>query len=141
MSTPQKTAVAVAMAFSAPAVLAQSVATAPQPVELPPVVVTANPLGSGLFDLVPPVSATIDQPLPLIAGRIFKRGQRGQGNGAGASPTGRQHGQMNPTVTSLRGGGDGFRLTSARVAMAHWASTLSCGVELQQQILADLTKK
>lgn len=56
MSTPQKTAVVVAMMFSAPAVLAQSVATAPPLAELPPVVVTANPLGSRLFDLVPPVS-------------------------------------------------------------------------------------
>ncbi|MFZ2972887.1 MAG: TonB-dependent receptor [Ferribacterium limneticum] len=65
MSTPQKTAVALAMAFSAPAVLAQSVATTPQPVELPPVVVTANPLGSGLFDLVPPVSVLGGRELSL----------------------------------------------------------------------------
>ncbi|TXT27542.1 MAG: iron complex outermembrane recepter protein [Rhodocyclaceae bacterium] len=65
MSTPKKTAVAVAMAFSAPAVLAQSVATAPQPAELPPVIVTANPLGSGLFDLVPPVSVLGGRELSL----------------------------------------------------------------------------
>lgn len=65
MSAPQKTAVAVAMAFSAPAVLAQSAATAPQLAELPTVVVTANPLGSGLFDLVPPVSVLGGRELSL----------------------------------------------------------------------------
>lgn len=56
MSTPQKTAIAVAMVFSTPAVLAQSAGTVSTPIELSPVVVTANPLGSGLFELVPPVS-------------------------------------------------------------------------------------
>ncbi len=35
------------------------------PAELPPVVVTANPLGSGLFDLVPAVSVLGDKDLPL----------------------------------------------------------------------------
>ncbi len=38
---------------------------ASDPAELPPVVVTANPLGSGLFDLVPAVSVLGDKDLPL----------------------------------------------------------------------------
>ncbi len=38
---------------------------ASDPAYLPPVVVTANPLGSGLFDLVPAVSVLGDKDLPL----------------------------------------------------------------------------
>ena len=52
----KKTAVAVALAFAAPVVLAQEAIDPTHPAELAPVVVTANPLGSSLFDLVAPVS-------------------------------------------------------------------------------------
>jgi iron complex outermembrane receptor protein len=65
MSAPRKTAAAVALAFAVPAVPAQSAETGPQPIELPAVVVTANPLGSGLFELVPPVSVLGGRELSL----------------------------------------------------------------------------
>jgi iron complex outermembrane receptor protein len=48
------TAAAITAAFSASAALAQSVH--PESTELSPVIVTANPLGSGLLDMVSPVS-------------------------------------------------------------------------------------
>ncbi|HTJ97784.1 MAG TPA: TonB-dependent receptor [Rhodocyclaceae bacterium] len=51
-----KTAAAVAAACSTSAVMAQSVHPAEQATELAPVVVTGNPLGSGLLDLVSPTS-------------------------------------------------------------------------------------
>ncbi len=60
-----KTAAAVALAFTTPAVFAQGAGTANQAVDLPPVVVTANPLGSGLFDLVAPVSVLGGRDLTL----------------------------------------------------------------------------
>lgn len=60
-----KTAAAVALALTIPAVLAQGAGTANQAVDLPPVVVTANPLGSGLFDLVAPVSVLGGRDLTL----------------------------------------------------------------------------
>lgn len=59
-----KTAAAVALAFAAPLALAQG-ANSSQATDLAPVVVTANPLGSGLFDLVAPVSVLGGQDLTL----------------------------------------------------------------------------
>lgn len=47
---------AIALALVAPQSAAQAVGTEQAPTEMAPTVVTANPLGSGLFELVPPVS-------------------------------------------------------------------------------------
>lgn len=54
MSSRNPIAIALSCAFAAPGVFAQTPAQQPQ--QLEPVVVTANPLGSELFDMVPPVS-------------------------------------------------------------------------------------
>lgn len=41
----------------------------------------------------------------------------------------------------LRGDGTDFLAATGRIALDHWASTVSCGVELQRQVLVGLTKK
>lgn len=61
----KKAAAAVALAFTAPVVVAQGEADPNRPIELAPVVVTANPLGSSLFDLVAPVSVLGGRDLAL----------------------------------------------------------------------------
>ncbi|WP_434517244.1 TonB-dependent receptor plug domain-containing protein (plasmid) [Dechloromonas sp. ARDL1] len=63
MIVTKKAAAAVALAFTAPAALAQGAPN--QATELAPVVVTANPLGSALFDLAAPVSVLGGRDLTL----------------------------------------------------------------------------
>lgn len=56
MARPRRVAVALSTLFSMSCALAQQTPQKSAAAELPPVVVTANPLGSELFELVPPVS-------------------------------------------------------------------------------------
>ena len=65
MIVTKKAAAAAALAFTAPAALAQGATPSDQPTELAPVVVTANPLGSALFDLAAPVSVLGGRDLTL----------------------------------------------------------------------------
>lgn len=63
--TLKRSVLALAAAFPLTPALAQEAGSANQPTELPPVVVTANPLGSSLFDLVAPVSVLGGRDLSL----------------------------------------------------------------------------
>jgi iron complex outermembrane receptor protein len=65
MSRFQPTALAVSLCFAAFQAAAQGAGSAAQPTDLAPTVVTGNPLGSSLFDLVPPVSAVGGRELSL----------------------------------------------------------------------------
>lgn len=65
MIAAKKTAGAVTLAFSTPFVFAQEVSNSTRPSELAPVIVTANPLGSALFDLAAPVSVLGGRDLTL----------------------------------------------------------------------------
>ncbi len=56
MFVTKKAAAAVALTFTTPAVFAQEANNSRQLTELAPVIVTANPLGSALFDLAAPTS-------------------------------------------------------------------------------------